>query len=159
MHEQPRPAGLIAGRGDLLLCVSAGGALGSLARWSLGELAASSSTAFPLATFVENLTGALLLGVLMVLLVELLSSTRYVRPFLGVGVLGGYTTFSTYMLDAHTLLAEDRPVLAGAYLAGTLVGGVLATITGIILGRVAVRALVALDRGRRRRVGHERQEH
>ena len=57
----------------------------------------------------------------MVLVVERLSSSRLVRPFFGTGLLGGFTTFSTYAVDTRALLAAGRPAVAAAYLFGTLV--------------------------------------
>lgn len=116
---------------EILLVVAVGGALGSLARWSLGEWL--DSTAFPWATLIENVTGSLALGVLMVLVVEVWPASRYLRLFAGVGLLGGWTTFSTYALDLRGLLDAGELSLAGAYLAGTLVLGLLAVWLGIAL--------------------------
>jgi fluoride exporter len=132
---------------DVLAVIAAGGALGSLARWGVGELLPWHGDGFPWATFVENVSGAFALGVLMVLLLDQWPPRRYVRPFVGVGLLGGYTTFSTYMLEARQLLAGDRAPLALAYLGGTLVTGLLAVWAGIVVARLAVR----LSQRRRRR--------
>jgi fluoride exporter len=65
---------------------------------------------------------------------------RLLRPFVGVGFLGGFTTFSTYAVQAHQLLTEQRPGTALAYLFGTLVAALLATETGMVLTRWAARA-------------------
>jgi fluoride exporter len=130
---------------DVLAVIAVGGALGSLARWGVGELVPWDGEGFPWATFVENVSGAFALGVVMALLLDVWPPRRYVRPFVGVGLLGGYTTFSTYMLEALELLAGDRVPLALAYLGGTLVTGLLAVWAGIVLARVVVR------RSRRRR--------
>jgi fluoride exporter len=137
---------------DVVAVIAAGGALGSLARWGVGELVPWNGEGFPWATFVENVSGALALGVLMVLLLDVWPPHRYVRPFVGVGLLGGYTTFSTYMLEGRDLLATDRVPIALAYLGGTLVAGLLAVWAGIVLARLAVR----LSQRRRRR-RHERE--
>ncbi len=73
-----------------------------------GRLLAGSGR-FPWATFVENVTGAFALGVLVVLAFARWPRSRYLRPFLGVGVLGGFTTFSTYALDIRiSLRTTDR---------------------------------------------------
>ena len=125
-------------RGDVLLVISAGGALGSLGRWGVGELLPWSGEGFPWATFVENLSGGFLLGALMVLLIDVWAPRPYLRPFLGVGVLGGYTTFSTYMLETHDLLAGGQAALAATYLLGTLVTGVLAVWLGVASARFGV---------------------
>jgi CrcB protein len=131
-----------------LACIAAGGALGTLARWSLGELFPHESSEFPWNTFLANLSGALLIGVLMAFLLEVQVTRRYVRPFLGVGVLGGYTTFSTYMLDTRNLLVADRPGVALGYLLATLVLGLAAVVLGAAVARKTLAHAV-------RRVGHE----
>ena len=126
---------LLRDRWDVLAVIAAGGALGSLARWGVGEALARPRGAFPLATFTENLSGAFALGLLMVWLTEVWPSARYLRPFLAVGVLGGFTTFSTYMLDTRGLLAAGRPGLAVGYLAGTVLAGLCAVFAGVLAGR------------------------
>src|SRR4051794_14883819 len=83
-------------RWDVALVIAAGGALGSLARWGLNEALPQEGGRFPWATFAENVGGCLVLGVLMVFLLDVWRPTRYGRPFLAIGVLGGFTTFSTY---------------------------------------------------------------
>ncbi|CUR60752.1 Protein CrcB homolog 2 [metagenome] len=123
---------------DVLVVIAAGGALGSLARWAVGEALPAGSHGFPWSTFLENCTGAFALGALMVLVLDVWPTRRYLRPFLGVGVLGGYTTFSTYMFDARGLLAAGHEVTAFAYLAGTLLVGLLAVWLGIVGARAAV---------------------
>jgi fluoride exporter len=77
-----------------LVAVMMGGAAGALARWTI-ELGVPSVGGFPLATLLINVTGAFALGVL---LWERLAPTRYLRPLLGIGFLGAYTTFSTLHL-------------------------------------------------------------
>jgi CrcB protein len=113
----------------------------------VGELLPWSGTGFPWATFVENVSGGLALGVLMVFLLDVWPPHRYLRPFLGVGLLGGYTTFSTYMLEARHLLVGDHVSIALAYLGGSLVAGLLAVWAGITVART----VVGLTQPRRRR--------
>jgi CrcB protein len=121
-------------RWDVLVAIALGGALGSLGRWAMGELLAGSGP-FPWATLVENVTGAFALGVLVVLAFDRWPRSRYLRPFLGVGVLGGFTTFSTYVFDVRTLVADDRPLMAAGYLLGTLAAGLLAAWLGMAAAR------------------------
>ena len=121
-QQRPRRS-FLRSRWDILLVISMGGALGSLARWGVGELLPWSGEDFPWATFIENVSGGFLLGILMVLLLDVLPPRRYLRPFLGVGLLGGYTTFSTYMLEARELLYSGHVVTAVAYLGGSLLVG------------------------------------
>jgi Integral membrane protein possibly involved in chromosome condensation len=66
--------------------------------------------------------GCLLIGVLIVAVTEWTVAHPLVRPFLGTGILGGFTTFSTYAVDAEQLLTTGRVTTAVAYLAATLVG-------------------------------------
>ena len=140
--------GMLRSHGDVLLVISAGGALGSLARWGVGELLPWSGAGFPWATFVENVSGGLALGLLMVFLLDVWPPRRYLPPFLGVGLLGGYTTFSTYMLESRDLLVGDEVTTAFTYLAGSLAAGLAAVWLGILSARAAVR--VAQHRRRRR---------
>jgi CrcB protein len=82
----------------------------------------------------------------MVLVLDVWPPSRYVRPFLGIGFLGGYTTFSTYMLDTRALLVEGQRITAGIYLFGSLAAGLvgvwMATAgTRLMLQAVRLRAL------------------
>jgi len=135
MAHRWRP--FLRSRWDVLLVIGAGGALGSLARWGVGELVLSSGESFPWATFIENISGGFALGVLMVFVLEAWPPRRYLRPFLGVGLLGGYTTFSTYMLDTRHLLTDDHLATAYTYLGGSLLAGLAAMWLGIASARLA----------------------
>jgi fluoride exporter len=128
----------LARRRDVLALISLGGAIGSLARWALAELLPHAPSAFPWATALTNVTGCFALGVLMVLALEVWPPSRYLRPFAGVGVLGGYTTFSTAMLDTRSLAAVGRPALAAGYAVGTTLAALAAVVAAIVLTRVAV---------------------
>jgi CrcB protein len=129
----PHPVEVIRRDADLLPVIAAGGALGALARWGLAH--ALPATGFAWSTVVTNVVGCALIGVLMALMIDRWSHTRYVRPFAGVGVLGGFTTFSTSQLDVHRLLADGRVAVALLYAATTLVGGVLAVWAGLVWTR------------------------
>lgn len=131
-------------RADILAVISAGGALGSLARWGLTLAWPVRPGGFAWATMLANVPGALLLGVLMVFVLEVWPPSRYARPFLGVGVLGGYTTFSTAMLDTRALFVAGYRVQAVSYLFGGLLAGLLA----VWLGMATARALVVVARMR-----------
>lgn len=132
---------------DVLAAIGLGGALGAALRWALALGLASDG--FPIGTLIANLSGAAALGALMVVVNELLAPTRLLRPFLGVGVLGGYTTFSTAMLDLHTMLADGRYGVAIGYLAASVLGGLAAVLIGEAVAR-AIGALVQGERGRPR---------
>lgn len=118
-----------------LAAISAGGALGSVARWGLTELWPPEVGSISWATVAANLSGGFLLGAVMVLVLDVWPHTRLLRPFLGVGVLGGYTTFSTFALDTGGLLVAGEPLEVAGYLAVTLVVGLLAVWFGGTLTR------------------------
>ncbi|MDF2967817.1 MAG: CrcB family protein [Nocardioidaceae bacterium] len=130
----PRPRNVRA-HADVVAVVAVGGALGSLARWAVGLGLGATGGEFPWATFVANVSGAFALGVLMVFVLGVWSPSRYVRPFFGAGILSGYTTFSTYMLDTHSLVVADRVALAAVYLFATLIAGLAAVWIGVVLAR------------------------
>ncbi|MEV4482578.1 FluC/FEX family fluoride channel [Micromonospora coxensis] len=113
----------------VLGAIAVGGVLGALARAGLQAALPHSPTGFPWATFAVNVTGCLLIGALMAVL-DRRRVPPLTRPFLGVGVLGGFTTFSAYVVDVHAALAAGAPVTALAYLAATLVAGLLAVVAG-----------------------------
>jgi fluoride exporter len=125
-------------RRDVLALISLGGALGSVARWGIAEALPHAPSAFPWATALTNVSGCFAIGVLMVLALEVWPPTRYLRPFVGVGVLGGYTTFSTAMLETRSLAAAGRPALAAGYAVGSTLAALAAVVVAIVLTRVAV---------------------
>lgn len=130
---------LVRHHGPVLTAIALGGGLGALARYGIALLLPRPPGGFPWATFFTNILGCLLIGVLMVLISEARSAHRLVRPFLGVGVLGGFTTFSTYAVEIRGLLQPGTAALAFAYLAGTLAGAMLAVFTGVMATRTLVR--------------------
>jgi fluoride exporter len=132
---------VIRERWDILAVIAVGGAIGSAARYGAGVLWPHDPSQIAWSTFAVNVVGGLLLGLLMVFVGDVWPPHRYVRPFLGVGVLGGFTTFSTYMLDTHAIFVAGRPSIALVYLLGTLVMGLVAVWVGIVAGRGAARAL------------------
>jgi CrcB protein len=119
--------------------VALGGALGELARWALAEALPHDPGRFPWATFLTNVLGCLLIGVLMVLVVERWPERRLLRPFVGTGILGGFTTFSAYVVDTRTLAATDHAGLAAAYLLATLLLGLVAVVAGLRLTESVLR--------------------
>jgi CrcB protein len=104
----------------LLAAISAGGILGAEARYALSVALPYSDRQFPWSTLVINVTGCLLIGVLMTALLSMPSPHRLVRPFLGVGVLGGYTTYSGFAVETQGLLLHHRPLVALGYAASTV---------------------------------------
>nr|WP_229897570.1 CrcB family protein [Streptomyces finlayi] len=137
MRAAPEPVRVL----PVLGAVSLGGALGAAARYAALLAWPASGAGFPWALFGINVVGSGLIGVLMVLVVE--SGLRVhplVRPFLGVGVLGGFTSFSTYAMDLSGLLARGELLTAVGYLLGTLAGALGAVWAGAVLTRRLYRA-------------------
>lgn len=122
------------GRG-VVVAVAAGGAIGSAARYALALAWPTPVAGFPWATLLTNLIGCALLGALMQVIAARIAPHRLLRPFLGTGVLGGFTTFSTYAVESRSLLAAGRPGLAGAYVLGTLAGALAAVRLGMLVVR------------------------
>jgi CrcB protein len=122
----------------VLGAIAAGGVLGALGRYGLAFAWPHRTGHFPWATFVTNVSGCLLIGALMVLIAEVWPNRRLLRPFFGVGVLGGYTTFSTYAVDIQQLVAAGAARTALAYLAGTLATALTAVYLGGALTRLAI---------------------
>jgi len=148
MPPRPTLRALINAHRDLFAVIAAGGALGSLARWAIAQALPHEGRAFPTGTFITNVSGTLLIGLLMALVLGPWSHTRYLRPFLGVGVLGGYTTFSTYEVETRGLLAAGAPGTGLLYLLGSILAGLVAVAVGLVVGRALIAA-------RARRRGHE----
>ncbi|MGI5492974.1 fluoride efflux transporter FluC [Microtetraspora malaysiensis] len=139
-----RPA---RGRGrafGVLGVIAIGGGLGSVARYLLASAIPVGASGFPWATLIANLSGCFALGALMVFILQVWPPSRYVRPFLGVGFLGGYTTFSTVSVEITRLAA---PTAAG-YAAVSLVAGLAAVWCGMTLARLAAR--IPVRRGPRK---------
>ncbi len=126
---------MLRGQAAITGAVSMGGAVGALARWVLQSLAPAAPDGFPTATFSINVVGCLLMGVLVVLVTEARESHPLVRPFLGVGVLGGFTTFSSFAVETHQLLAGRHLVEAGLYILLTIAAALSAVAVGVSVTR------------------------
>jgi fluoride exporter len=124
-------------RWDVLAVTSLGGSLGALGRYALATLVPPAAGGWPWATFAANVSGSFLIGVLMVVLVEQGSPHRLLRPFLGVGMIGGYTTVSAYGLETHALLLAGRPGQALGYATLTLAAALLAVWVAVAATRAA----------------------
>ncbi|MFD4470007.1 fluoride efflux transporter CrcB [Rhodococcus sp. NPDC058505] len=126
----------------VIAVVAAGGALGALARYALTVAIPPTPGQLPVATAIANVTGCFLIGILMVVVTEVWTGHRLLRPFLGVGVLGGYTTLSTYAVEVRELLAGGRTPLAVTYLAGSVLAALAAVLAGLWIARAVVGARV-----------------
>lgn len=129
----------------MLASIAVGGALGAEARYGLGLAIPHQPGRFPVGTLLVNASGCLLIGVLMVLLTELTRPHPLARPLLGVGFLGGYTTFSTYSTDLVVLWHAGQAGAALAYLVATPIVALVAVWAGTGLTRMAGGALPNRD--------------
>jgi CrcB protein len=121
----------------LLAAIAAGGVLGSLGRFGVARALPDEPGMFPAATFIVNVSGSFAMGLLFVWVVSMRRPHPWLRPFLGVGVLGGWTTFSTYALETRALLASGHPMTGLVYALGSLAGGLAAVGAGVTLGERA----------------------
>jgi CrcB protein len=112
------------------LLAALGGALGALARWAVGLTLPRSPGDWPWATLTVNLTGCLLIGVLLALLALRAPDAERLRTFLGAGVLGGFTTFSAFAVEVTDLVGAGFPVTAVGYVVVSVLGGILAVAAG-----------------------------
>ncbi|WP_055564247.1 fluoride efflux transporter CrcB [Streptomyces atriruber] len=112
--------------GKTVAVVAAGGGIGAVARYAAAVEWPAASDGFPWTTLVVNAAGCAAIGVLMVLVTEVGTAHPLVRPFLGTGVLGGFTTFSTYAVDIERLVRGGHARTGLAYLALTLVAALAA---------------------------------
>ena len=124
-------------RGDVAVlgAIALGGIAGAEARYAISVWLPHRPAQLPVGTWLVNVSGCFLIGVLMVVLTELTAPHRLARPFLGVGVLGGYTTFSTATVEVQQLAEHGRAALALAYLVGTVVAALIATALAMALTR------------------------
>jgi CrcB protein len=139
-REATRPARRLGPRlrrhGDVAVVIGLGGGVGSLARYGIGQLWPAAPGGFPWATFTINITGCFLLGLLMVFVIDVWRPGRYLRPFAGVGLLGGYTTFSTFAVETRALAGDGEWLVANVYAVDSLLAGLAAVWLGVVLARL-----------------------
>jgi fluoride exporter len=119
----------------VLAVIALGGMVGATARFKLSEAIPTQAGHFPWATFWTNMSGSLLLGFLLGVLIERFPPTRYVRPFLATGILGAYTTMSTYTVETALLIKDGHPATALLYGIGSVAAGVFLAYAGIVAAR------------------------
>jgi CrcB protein len=118
-----RPAS--SGQLPVVAVVALGGAIGACARYGMALAWPVAPDAFPWSTLLVNASGCAVIGVFMVLITEAWTAHRLVRPFFGTGVLGGFTTFSTYAVDIQRLVNGGHAATGLGYLVGTLVSAMV----------------------------------
>ena len=119
------------------LLVGLGGFIGANARFVVARaVGAAFETRFPLGTFVINVSGSFLLGVLGTLVAQkVFPGSEAMRLALGVGFLGAFTTFSTFEFETHALLEDGSWVTATTNMFGSLFVGLIAVRAGIVIAR------------------------
>jgi fluoride exporter len=120
-----------------LLLVAIGGAVGACLRYLVGQWTLTNlGPGLPFGTWTVNIVGSLAMGLLAGWLAQRSDGGQELRLLLGVGVLGGFTTFSAFSLDVFTMINRGEIGLAGAYAVSSVAGSVLALMTGVWLTRI-----------------------
>jgi CrcB protein len=118
------------------VAIAVAGALGALARYGLdGWISRHAPTSFPWGTFAINVSGSFLLGLLFVLMTERYRPDPWLRSAVTIGLLGAYTTFSTFSLETYRLAEDGAYGLAFANVVGSVTVGLAAVYAGVVLGR------------------------
>lgn len=118
-----------------ILYVMSGGAIGAALRYGLSRALPVSSGGWPWATFAVNLLGGLAMGVLAGWLVRENEAAESLRLFLGVGVLGGFTTFSAFSLEMAQMVQRGQGMMAAGYAAVSVILALGAVFAGMMLAR------------------------
>ncbi len=117
-----------------LLLVATGGGIGSLVRYLVGTaITERYGGRFPLGTFVINVTGSFLIGLIMTLLSERLAPSPYWRPLLVIGFLGGYTTFSSFEYETFQSVRGSDTRIALLYVLGSVILGYCGVWLGVLV--------------------------
>lgn len=120
--ERPRPR---HSQMAIVGAVGIGGAFGAVARYAVSLGIPTTTGGFPWSTFIVNVTGSAVLGLLLVLLVERFPRGALARPIVGTGVIGAYTTFSTFEVDAVNLVRAGHAATAVIYVVASVITGLL----------------------------------
>lgn len=121
-----------------IAAVAVGGALGSVLRYLISSwFVARVGTSFPWGTLFINVSGSLLIGIVLQLALSRAGFNPYVRLFFATGILGGYTTFSTYAFETYNL-SGTAPAQSVAYALSSVIAGVTAAYAGTLLTRALI---------------------
>ncbi|MFF9489368.1 fluoride efflux transporter CrcB [Streptomyces sp. NPDC014676] len=139
--ESPRARPAFRAQAPVVTAVALGGGAGAAARYAASLWWPAPAHGFPWAILWVNVTGCAVIGVFMVIITEVRTAHPLLRPFFGTGVLGGFTTFSTYAVDVHNLLDGGKAGTGLVYLAVTPLAALAAVWTAatatrrVLIGR------------------------
>ena len=115
--------------------VALGGAIGAMLRYGVVLSSARILGAgFPMGTMIVNVAGSFIMGIMAILLMERMQGSALI-PFVMVGILGGFTTFSSFSLDAMILLEKGKMAAAASYVFGSVGLSIIALFTGFFFAR------------------------
>lgn len=121
---------------QMILAIAAGGAVGAVLRhFTNNAILHVLGHGFPWGIFTANILGSFLMGLLIAAFAHFYEPSQAVKAFLTVGVLGAFTTFSTFSMDSVLMIERGQYGLAALYIGGSLVLGVAALFAGMILVR------------------------
>jgi len=139
-HLLGRWAGWLRRRGRIYGVIALGGFAGGDARYALGLVWPDNPGVFPWTTFGINVSGAFVLALLLVLILEAWEAPTWLRPLVGTGFLGAFTTFSAVAFALDRFAAADQWLLFSAYMGFSVLAGLAAASFGVVLGRSWVAA-------------------
>ena len=128
MDEHRKPAALAA--------MALGGALGTGARYGVAQVVHASPGGFPWPTFWTNLSGSFVLGLILAVVLRHFPPRRYLRPFVAVGFIGAYTTYSTFAVETVLLARDGHAGVAVAYAGASLIAGFVMAWVGLWSARL-----------------------
>jgi CrcB protein len=136
-HAAVRTPGWRSGRADVgvLAAIAAGGAMGALARYGTAAAIHVPKDGFPWATLWTNLSGSLVLGFALSVILERYPTNRYLRPFFATGFVGAFTTFSTFAVETDLLVKDGHAGTAALYVIVSILCGLLLVASGMSLAR------------------------
>jgi CrcB protein len=123
----------------IAVAIGVGGSVGAVARYMVAQALPSPSGTFPWGTLVINLTGSVVLGFLLVVVMEKFPRGRLARPVLATGIIGAYTTFSTFEVETLLLLRGHHVTIALAYQVASVVAGITLAALGASFARLTIR--------------------
>ncbi len=141
-ENAPQPTGgsrPVRAQAVLVVALALGGAAGAVAREAIALALPDTVGRFPWATFTVNMSGSAVLGFLLVVLAEQFPRGKLVRPVVGTGIIGAYTTFSTFAVDAVDLVRHHHAGVAALYVTVSVAGGLVVAALGIAGGRLVIR--------------------